>query len=46
MPKQITHLSLFPNDKCIVCNIKVDNNVLHCKKCLSKWIESKETKNK
>ena len=46
MIKQITHLSLFPNKKCIVCDIKVDNNVLHCKKCLSKWIESKNDNKK
>ena len=41
MPKKIIHTSLFPNTNCVVCNKKVKDNALHCKGCLSKWIESK-----
>ena len=36
------HYSLFPNKKCVVCSKSVKNNILHCKKCEKKWLESKE----
>ena len=46
MSKKIIHTSLFPNTNCVVCNKKVKDNALHCKGCLSKWIESKQNKTK
>lgn len=33
------HLSLFDNDKCTICDVKVLNNALHCKKCKNKWLK-------
>ena len=36
------HYSLFPNEKCVICGVKVLNNVLHCKKCYKKWLELSE----
>ena len=38
------HYSLFPNDKCTVCNKKVLDNALHCKKCEKKWLNFSESK--
>mgnify|MGYP003652878050 CR=1 FL=1 len=45
MPKQITHLSLFPNDNCVVCSKEVKDNAIHCNGCLDKWLETKQDKN-
>jgi len=44
--KKIIHKSLFPNDKCLVCDKKVKGNALHCdtKECLNKWLENKKEK--
>ena len=36
------HYSLFPNEKCVICGVKVLNNALHCKKCYKKWLELSE----
>ena len=36
------HYSLFPNESCVICGVKVLNNALHCKKCYEKWLELTE----
>jgi len=38
----IVHLSLFPNDKCIVCGEDVEDNALHCLGCCDEWLEGKD----
>lgn len=38
------HYSLFPNESCVICGVKVLNNALHCKKCYKKWLELNEKK--
>ena len=42
MPKQIIHLSLFPNDNCVVCGKEVKGNAIHCEECLDEWLKTKE----
>ena len=43
---KIIHLSLFPNSNCVICQKKVKEGWLHCEKCLDKYLESKEKKDK
>ena len=38
------HYSLFPNESCVICGVKVLNNALHCKKCYKKWLELNKKK--
>ena len=42
MPKQIIHLSLFPNDTCVVCGKEVKDNAIHCEECLDEWLKTKQ----
>ena len=39
--KKPIHLSLFPNENCEVCGIKVPWYHLHCEKCFNEWIKRK-----
>ena len=38
----IIHLSLFPDDYCVVCNATVVNNHLHCLECCQEYLKIKQ----
>lgn len=38
----IIHLSLFPNDTCVVCGEEVEDYYLHCLGCCEEYLKSKE----
>ena len=44
MPK-IIHLSLFPNQFCVICQEEVEDDALHCEGCSDEYLNRKEKEN-